>query len=941
MEKSEKSNLILFRIPFEETIEEHEPTGVHLKVKQKTGASQKTSPEIDATQPFKFKVVSMAKPDEPDESQSKYLKFSEAEALPGLVFRCTVEPCQALLDDPKFNRIVSKDFIVTVRVKLKPKQTGGQQEELSARFRVKVESYMTIHWEWKSHPLGFPDQSGKNQPIVLQPDGKSWFKLKVWTREWVPAKKALAPSDPNAYEFSHWIAPGDSKMTIDIFAPKPLPWEVPLRESQAENNWYSKTDLPDSSSFNYLPIDTCIRVKAWNKGSIKVRKENDVDADQEEMGEVEIPVRLVKTYTLSIAVLLDENQEPLKTYQQEIVTGEKVKIYCPQLPTDLKAKIRWKVIGPSHYFIGKRKFQTEEKDTDLAPVTTPADEDCLGTEIDIAQDPCSEAKPPVYLDVKPPNPQLKFRVFTVSPSGDKKETNKVNTDGQSYVIITPHLTLFEEEYKGGIEVGELDAGNWDKYFADQERLKEGQIESWKLRCRFHFQEDEAIEQLGKDRTIKISFPVKVTDEKYRNMLPDDIKPKPSDAAVLHLFPSKIEFSAPKSDVNGPELQSLPDSNYGSKIIFTATVKTTLDPPVPVPGSAIKKDSQSDTKSWRFEFTLNPPANRRCGCQNKVATPRTEKIQAVEVDNNGQIWFEHNSSSKGEPYCEYNHLKVVKKDDFKTKEGEHLKGNDGYLIVTFIRDKKTIPIKKDGSEVKIPIKVEEPGEVAKYVIGTFGHGNGDKIPVNAAKDPRVEWFQENDQEEPHCLFVDEVNKKHEFFYCDSSGNNLEGMVRVPNTATDDFYCHDLPWRPEHEKCGRVTGNQFPVNRVLADLEKNGYEEIVSSYLSQGSYWGGRVANSYIDYLRQAVGKPEYVDPGLPEPDPSTLKIGDIVIYINSPSGLNSPDHSALVEQVVGSEVHLMSKDVDNSIFRHRLGVKGNKNYFRDRYGNIALRFFRKK
>jgi hypothetical protein len=422
MSKMNTADLILFKIPFDETLMEHEPTIVRLRLKPKRGLGQKSPPEIDTSKPFEFKATN---PEIPGEAKD-YLKFSDPEALPGLTVRFNVEPSQKLLDTPNFNRIVREEFTVTVTVKLKAERPGGPQRELSGEFRAKVQNFVMVHWEWESHPKGFLIQSGHDQAVVLQPDGhgNSWFKLKVWTMEWRPRQQQLVPSDPNAYEFSHWIAPGDPNMNTQIFAPDPLPWSKKIKDdNQAENIWRSEADLPNST-FNRLAVETLIRVKAWNRKAIVDRlPDNVITKDGEvELGEVEIPVRLVKTYTLTIDVFLDGDDEPLGTFNER-VTGERVKIFCLELPTDVKANIRWKVTGPVHFFGGKRRFQTDPKDTALVPVTAPAGQECLGTEIEIVESPCSEANPPISLDASAPAYELKldFGVTEDRIRGDEED----------------------------------------------------------------------------------------------------------------------------------------------------------------------------------------------------------------------------------------------------------------------------------------------------------------------------------------------------------------------------------------------------------------------------------------------------------------------------------------------------------------------------------------
>ena len=422
----------LFRVEFNESISAYEPAPVHLEVvAPKTAPPRRaltmdeynallSGPEIDTSVPFKFSVTSFALP---GRELRDYLRFSEVERPSRLVVQFWVEPSQTLLDSKQdhFDSVVQKEFHVTIKVKLK-----GTAGTLSGKFGVKIESRVKIHWEWTGHPLGFPDRLGRDSPIPLQPDGFSWFELKVWATRWDARSGRKLPTDPEAYEFSHWIGPGNRGVNYDVFKPQPEPHDPVLRgDKQDANKWYSKADLPDRPRFPGLyplPFETEMRVRAWNRGAIK-RIPNDVIVKdgEVEVGEVLIPVRLVKLYILTISVFLDEDRSrsPLRTYQRT-VNGERVTVYCPNLPPDVTTTIRWRLSGPAQYivppgsglgvpqpfpFLGlasKRRYQTEDRDTPLVPVLLPSGMTCRGTArpLEIVDDPGNDANPPVYLDVE-------------------------------------------------------------------------------------------------------------------------------------------------------------------------------------------------------------------------------------------------------------------------------------------------------------------------------------------------------------------------------------------------------------------------------------------------------------------------------------------------------------------------------------------------------------
>lgn len=300
------------------------------------------------------------------------------------------------------------------------------------------------------------------------------------------------------------------------------------------------------------------------------------------------------------------------------------------------------------------------------------------------------------------------------------------------------------------------------------------------------------------------------------------------------------------------------------------------------------DPARDPWHWRFDFTCHPPPNPRCPL--KTTETKTINLYVTSMNEQGQILFTNASSATPQDYCEYDHLK-----HFQTEDCEHLKGDGAFVVVTFLRGSTPIPISDTGKEVKILIRVETPKAAAEYVIGKYGWGLG-RIPLVAENDPRVIWFKKEAIEEDVYVFQDRVCKLHEFYAFDpNTETNTEGMTRIPCTASKDFYCHDYAWRDDQGKKG-YRGCNFDPNQILMTPRNYGYREISTTNLVPGC----------------------------------------IVTYHKTNADV--ADHSALV---IGEDAEgpiLMSKDVQNSIFRHRLG--GSMNYFRDYFGKLQLRFFRK-
>lgn len=199
--------------------------------------------------------------------------------------------------------------------------------------------------------------------------------------------------------------------------------------------------------------------------------------------------------------------------------------------------------------------------------------------------------------------------------------------------------------------------------------------------------------------------------------------------------------------------------------------------------------------------------------------------------------------------------------------------------------------RDGEEDG-PLSFED---VQEYVEREFGRNPSVR---DVMRDPRVREYLRDKSVEERYIFQDWVTASHEFY------NPEEGMERLEDTATKDFYCHDYAWREGAERT-KPAETHFDPNPVLRDPEAHGFEEVT---------------------------------------DLSQVNAGYIVVYLN-----DAPDnasHSAVVNRVNpngvrdGNDITLLSKDVNNSIFRHRLGTEGSKNFFRDNYGGRGIRIFRR-
>lgn len=180
---------------------------------------------------------------------------------------------------------------------------------------------------------------------------------------------------------------------------------------------------------------------------------------------------------------------------------------------------------------------------------------------------------------------------------------------------------------------------------------------------------------------------------------------------------------------------------------------------------------------------------------------------------------------------------------------------------------------------------------------------------ALNDPKFDRFQKNlYRQDPDAFhkFKDRALRRHEFW------PGQKDMERVPGSASKDYFCHDFAWRIGADRKKPVDPNHplaegkkhIEPSKVVADPDKYGFEKFTS------------------------VGK---------------LRAGDIVVYFND--SWDNPSHSAVVVKVnpqgarSGHDIHLMSKDVDNSLFKHRLGSAGSPDYFYDNFAGKGVLFYR--
>lgn len=188
------------------------------------------------------------------------------------------------------------------------------------------------------------------------------------------------------------------------------------------------------------------------------------------------------------------------------------------------------------------------------------------------------------------------------------------------------------------------------------------------------------------------------------------------------------------------------------------------------------------------------------------------------------------------------------------------------------------------------------------------------------DPDGKFLGRKGKSDDQWRLMNKFEETHEYFNS-PAGKHME---RLPNTASQDFYCHDWAWylwrlhgtrKVEPKAPGsKVTSNGLPIdgrhidqNRIMNDPEAYGFKEIK---FHDGVY--------------------------------RELRAGDVIIYSNTIDG--KANHSAVVNSNRGTgnpdDVICLSKAEGNSIFKHSLGRFGDlNNYFQKTFALKKIRIFR--
>ena len=189
-------------------------------------------------------------------------------------------------------------------------------------------------------------------------------------------------------------------------------------------------------------------------------------------------------------------------------------------------------------------------------------------------------------------------------------------------------------------------------------------------------------------------------------------------------------------------------------------------------------------------------------------------------------------------------------------------------------------------------------------------------IGLRDDERFKRYIQKIKQQDMDLFYevqDMIRHRHEFY------PGQRNMERLPDSQSDDYFCHDFAWRTGPTRRQKVDPSTEPLpitnrhidpNSIMEDEEAYGFEEI--------DPWAG-------DAFRE-------------------LKPGDVVVYLNEDG---TAAHSAVVARINPDgienedDVILLSKDVRNAIFRHTLGQPGEPNFFRDEFAAGGMAFYTRK
>jgi len=397
----------------------HRPRKVAVKVKPiGTGGS---APEID-TGTFELKKT----------LNIEYLRIKKdtiSVLQDTIVMELEVSP--DLIDRSDFIEKIRHLVEIRVEANSKPDKQG-RRVHLRGKFLVKIEPILKVRWRAELQDIP-PEVTtdADNRPIVLPPDGFSKFRLEVWA---AGLESGVWKDQRGKFEFSHWLAPKEKSITTKIITPEPHPANFSPDDTHEITHWRSGTALPDPVGHPELsiPLETYLRVKVWNLNVIarhfKDRVELFKDKNEPELLSEAIPILLVHEFMLELEVYLigdNRHKAPLDVHEVT-VNGENVKVNCPLLPLDLKAKLRWRVTGPRRIFRTNRKFMTEYQEVQLVRTRRKNGSETLGAGIRLSEGGKSIAIPEVDLPTELIiEPEIEMTVSKDWIKGDERDSANI------------------------------------------------------------------------------------------------------------------------------------------------------------------------------------------------------------------------------------------------------------------------------------------------------------------------------------------------------------------------------------------------------------------------------------------------------------------------------------------------------------------------------------
>ncbi len=257
-----------------------------------------------------------------------------AEAPGSLVQLFEVSILDSALQKAGFAKSVAKPLEVVFRARpVVPAGSTQEAPEVEQRAQIVIEAATTIHWRDEE------DANSTDAPLYLDADGLSVLRLHVWCERYDATEQRIVTDD--TVIFSHWTY--DKAQDVGfVICDDVLPMLDPTSRRD-HTRWCTKTALPsDTFPDAEPPIDTGIRVKAWEAGTV-TRAEgkifNPSDASPLVIAQIPVTLEAVKATAqlldpvrpvpanaqpvpLRVRIVNERTKQPVEngTYQFELAT---------------------------------------------------------------------------------------------------------------------------------------------------------------------------------------------------------------------------------------------------------------------------------------------------------------------------------------------------------------------------------------------------------------------------------------------------------------------------------------------------------------------------------------------------------------------------------------------------------------------------------------------